>query len=67
MLLSYYYLKSNIAEYYREIMGVLFDFIRMKSVLSPNKVRMEYLLNNNMYPSLYQGEHKRTVWRIGSL
>ncbi len=54
MLLPSYNLKRNIAGYNRKITGFLFGYIRMKSLLSPNKVRMKYLLNNSMYPSLYQ-------------
>ena len=56
MLLLRYYLTSNKSEYTREITGVLFAFIRMKSLLSPNKVRMKSLLYNKMYPSWYQVE-----------
>ncbi len=56
MLLLRYYLTSNKSEYTREITGVLFALVRMKSLLSPNKVRMKSLLYNKMYPSWYQVE-----------
>ncbi len=56
MLLLRYYLTSNKSEHTREITGVLFALIRMKSLLSPNKVRMKSLLYNKMYPSWYQVE-----------
>ncbi|TDQ77399.1 hypothetical protein CLV99_2805 [Sphingobacterium yanglingense] len=56
MLLLRYYLTSIKSEHTREITGVLFAFIRMKSLLSPNKVRMKSLLYNKMYPSWYEVE-----------
>ena len=56
MLLLRYFLTSNKSEYNREITRVLFALVRMKSLLSPNKVRMKSLLYNKMYPSWYQAE-----------
>jgi hypothetical protein len=56
MLLLHYFLISNKSEYNRDITGGLFAVVRMKSLLSPNKVRMKSLLYNKMYPSWYQAE-----------
>ncbi len=55
MLLPSYNLKRNIAGYNREITGVLFGYIRMKSLLSPSKVRIKSLLNIDLYQIWYQG------------
>ncbi len=56
MLLLSYYLRSNKSGYSREITGTLFGLIRMKSLLSPNKVRIKSLLYIKMGPNWCQVE-----------